>query len=156
MSFLEAVRTALEDKSNPPNLIALILFGIRILVFRLSTASLLQYFKLFYRWIVHLLQGFVKSKKYQNMTGGQIIFIQSMKLLETMIQLDLEEFNLFKHIFVFENFSAFVIDSDQNSSSEFNINPLLYNRVSNIQVNFEANKEVVDPDRYYQIQFENN
>ena len=79
-----------------------------------------------------------------------------MKLLETMIQLDLEEFNLFKHIFVFENFSAFVIDSDQNSSSEFNINPLLYNRVSNIQVNFEANKEVVDPDRYYQIQFDSN
>ena len=41
MSFLEAVRTALEDKSNPASLIALILFGIRILVFRLSTASLL-------------------------------------------------------------------------------------------------------------------
>jgi hypothetical protein len=51
-----------------------------------------------------------------------------------MIQLDLEEFNLFKHIFVFENFSALVIDSDQKQSSEFQINPLLYHRVNNIEI----------------------
>lgn len=49
-----------------------------------------------------------------------------MKLLETMIQLDLEEFNLFKHVFVFENFSAIINIDSLETNSDFSINPLLY------------------------------
>ena len=63
-----------------------------------------------------------------------------------MIQLDLEEFNLFKHVFVFENFSALVKESDQSQTSEFWINPLLFSRVTKIQVVQESIQDTVDPD----------
>lgn len=73
-----------------------------------------------------------------------------------MIQLDLEEFNLFKHIFVFENFSAQVRDFADKQRSEFLINPLLYQKVTSIEVVMQNNQETIVQDKFYQIQFEGN
>ena len=80
------------------NLVILILFGIRIILLRLSKRTLDLHFKFLWRWIVFLLEKMINSKKW-DINDRNRVTLAALKLLELISYKDIDEFNLHKWAF---------------------------------------------------------
>lgn len=101
--FLEKIREVLAEKKVHANLTILILFAIRLFLLRLKKETLDRHFKFLWRWIVFLIYKNLKVSSKNDEKESEVT-IAGLKLLELMGNMDIEEFNLHKWAFLFENF----------------------------------------------------
>lgn len=102
--FLEKIRDVLADEKVHAFLVILILFGIRIFLLRLRKETLDRHFKFLWRWIVFLLHKIFKTEQWEDKDHNKKVKIAALKLLELMGSMDIDEFNLHKWAFLYENF----------------------------------------------------
>jgi hypothetical protein len=100
-SLLEKIMEVLKDPNAHPNLLVLVLFCFRILILRLSSATLNELFRNIWATLLSLLINIFDRNKYPTEKNLNLIY-SALKLIEMISIVQLEEFYIHQWIFVFD------------------------------------------------------
>ena len=102
MLILEKIKGVLKESKLDPRIIIMILFCLRILILRQDKKTLDDLFRNIWPSVLFMLELMLVSKKLRAKNKKNNILLATLKLLEIISCMDIDEFNLHRWTFLFQ------------------------------------------------------